>query len=441
MSLVETTSLVLENLRRRKGRVVLTAIGVIIGTAAIVILVSLGIGLQRTATESLYGIGDLTQIQVSPGYAEGVVMMGGGGSVRSRGGSDPEMVRITDQSLRDFEALPGVQAVIPREYLNGPAIFQAARLEAYANMIGIGLSDLSVMGLEPQQGTLQLRRGTAIIGVNVPENFYSPNPRPGQEQPPPPELVNQQIKLVLTKPTEDGEVRKVVPIRVVGIIAETRNEPDYSVYMTIEDVTEYNEWLTGERVDRSTDGYNTVIVKAEDADAVLELTDTITEMGYQAFAPQQIVQSVGSFFLIIEIVFGGIGAIALLVAAIGIANTMTMAVLERTREIGLMKALGATNRDVLGIFLGEAAGIGLLGGLGGIALGWGGGQVINLVAIAALTAQAAEQGGLPPESTVYTPLWLALFAALFAALIGLLSGLYPALRAATLIPVDALKYE
>jgi putative ABC transport system permease protein len=440
MSLLETTSLVLENLSRRKGRVALTAIGVIIGTAAVVILVSLGIGLQRTATESLYGIGDLTQIQVSPGFGDNVVMMGGGRVVRG-GGSDPDTVHITDQSLRDFRELPGVQAVIPREYLNGPATLQAARLEAFANIIGIGAHDLSVLGVEAQQGTLQLNRGTAIVGVNVPENFYSPNPRPGQEQPPPPQLLNQQVKLVLTKTTADGEVRKVVPIRIVGIIAETRNEPDYSVYMTIEDITSYNEWLTGERVNRNTDGYNSVIVKAEDPEVVIDLTDAITEMGYQAFAPQQIVQSLGSFFLILQLVFGGIGAIALLVAAIGIANTMTMAVLERTREIGLMKALGATNRDVLGIFLGEAAGIGLLGGLGGVALGWGGGQVLNVIAIAALTAQAAEQGGAPPAGTVYTPLWLPLFATVFASLIGLLSGLYPALRAATLVPVEALKYE
>ncbi|MCZ7669862.1 MAG: ABC transporter permease [Chloroflexi bacterium] len=99
----------------------------------------------------------------------------------------------------------------------------------------------------------------------------------------------------------------------------------------------------------------------------------------------------------LQVVFGGVGAIALLVAAIGIANTMAMAILERTREIGLMKAVGATNRHVLSVFLGESAGIGFLGGLGGVALGWGLAQVLNVFAIAYLAAQAAQTGGPPPH--------------------------------------------
>ncbi|HEY5668876.1 MAG TPA: FtsX-like permease family protein, partial [Anaerolineales bacterium] len=131
----------------------------------------------------------------------------------------------------------------------------------------------------------------------------------------------------------------------------------------------------------------------------------------------------------------------LLVAAIGIANTMAMAILERTREIGLMKAIGATNRDVLSVFLGEAAGIGFLGGLGGVLLGWSAGQILNVLALAYLAGQSAQTGGLPPSVAVYTPPWLPVFTLIFATLIGLLSGLYPALRAATLIPVNALKYE
>jgi putative ABC transport system permease protein len=135
------------------------------------------------------------------------------------------------------------------------------------------------------------------------------------------------------------------------------------------------------------------------------------------------------------------GEIALLVAAIGIANTMTMSILERTREIGLMKAVGATNRDVLSIFLGEAAGIGFLGGLGGALIGWLLAQAINVMALGRLASQAAEQGGIPPSLAIYTPLWLILFALIFSTLIGMISGLYPALRAATMIPVQALKYE
>ena len=164
-------------------------------------------------------------------------------------------------------------------------------------------------------------------------------------------------------------------------------------------------------------------------------------MGFQAYTAQSFVQGINSFYVILQVIFAGVGAIALLVAAIGIANTMAMAILERTREIGLMKAVGATNRDVLSVFLGEAAGIGFLGGAGGVLLGWSLGQVINVAALAYMAGQAASQGGPPPSMAVYTPAWLPIFALVFATLIGLISGLYPALRAATLVPVDALKYE
>ena len=174
---------------------------------------------------------------------------------------------------------------------------------------------------------------------------------------------------------------------------------------------------------------------------VLDIAEQIRSLGYQAYSPQDIVQGINSFYVVLQVVFGGVGAIALLVAAIGIANTMTMAILERTREIGLMKAIGATNRDVLSVFLGEASGIGFLGGLGGVLLGWSAGQVINVLALAYMARQATQTGAPPPSVAVYTPLWLPLFTLLFATLIGLLSGLYPALRAATLIPVNALKYE
>jgi len=184
------------------------------------------------------------------------------------------------------------------------------------------------------------------------------------------------------------------------------------------------------------------VVKASDVSKVIDLSEAITAMGYQAFTPMSFIQGISSFFVVLQVVFGGLGAIALLVAAIGIANTMAMAILERTREIGLMKAVGAANRDVLGVFLGEAAGIGFLGGLGGTLLGWAGGQALNVVALAYLAGQAAESGGSPPPSVaVFTPVWLPIAALVFATLIGLLSGLYPALRAATLSPVDALKYE
>jgi putative ABC transport system permease protein len=446
MKLFDVVRLILGNLNRRKGRVALTAVGVVIGTAAVVILVSLAIGLQKNANEQLYGIGDLTQIQVSPTYGDGMMMYasasgGGGGGVSSS--SVPQTPKLlTNRALDDLRLIPGVVAVIPRDYLMGGLTIKYHRLEAGANIIGIGTNDLGMLGMEANQGGVNLERGTVIIGSQVASNFYDPNQRPGQQPPGAPELYDQKLVFVCIKWDQNGnEIRKTLTFRVAGILTQNQGESDWSVYMRLDELKALNDWATGRRINYNKDGYSQVIVKVDSVDKVLDVNDQITAMGFQAYTPQSFVKGINNFYLVLQVIFGGVGAIALLVAAIGIANTMAMAILERTREIGLMKAVGATNRDVLSIFLGEAAGIGFLGGLGGVLTGWLAGQGINVIALVYLAKQSASQGGMPPSVAVSTPAWLPIFALLFATLIGLASGLYPALRAATLVPVQALKYE
>jgi putative ABC transport system permease protein len=428
--------LIFGNLSRRKARVALTAIGVVIGTAAVVILVSLAIGLQRNANEQLFGIGDLTQIQVMPSYGE--VVFGPGGPV-----SEPQQqAPLTNFALADLRAIPGVEAVIPRDYLMAGGMVKYQKLEAGVNIIGIDTTDLANLGLEAAEGGTEIGRGAVVIGVMVPNNFYDPKMRPGQEPLPPPQLYGQQIQLTVSKYDDQGnETRKNISLRVAGVLQETRGESDWTIYMPLEQIKSINEWAMNRRINYNKDGYSQVIVKVSEVDQVLDISEQITEMGFQAFTPQSFVQGINNFYQILQFIFGGVGAIALLVAAIGIANTMAMSILERTREIGLMKAVGATNRDVLAIFLGEAAGIGFLGGLGGVIIGWLAGQGLNVLAIVYLASQAGQQGGAPPSVAVYTPFWLPLFALIFSTIIGMISGLYPALRAATMIPVLALKYE
>ena len=446
MKFLDLLRLILGNLSRRKARVALTAIGVVIGTAAVVILVSLAIGLQKSATDQLYGIGDLTLIDVMPTYGGG---FGGGGGyygpVPQPSGDSSQLqepILLTYSALDQIRAIPGVQVVIPSDYMNAGTIIHYQRMEGGMNVIGVATDDLANLGLESSQGTTELSKGSVVIGVMTPNNFYDPHLRPGQEPPPPPELLNEQIQLIVIKWDQEGnETHKTLSLRVAGILNETGGEADWSIYLPLDQVKALNEWAGGTRINYNKTGYNQLIVKVLDPNQALDIADQITQMGFQANTPQLYLQGINSFFLVLQIIFGGVGAIALLVAAIGIANTMAMSILERTREIGLMKAVGATNRDVLSIFLGEAAGIGFIGGVGGVVIGWLAAQAINVLAIIYLAGQAGQQGGPPPSVAVYTPVWLPIFALIFSTFIGMLSGLYPALRAATMIPVQALKYE
>jgi putative ABC transport system permease protein len=432
MNAWELLSLVVENLARRKGRVALTAVGVIIGTAAVILLVSLGSGLQRNATEQLSNIGDLTFIQVYPSYEEA-----------NPNSTAPVQTILSADTVTSLQQIPGVQNVVAQDYFQGGAQIRLGRLEGYSTLLGVSTNDLTDLGLRAQQGTTELSRGNVVVGFNVAQNFYDPFLRPGQEPPPPPELLGETLTLHLQKWSSDGTMtEKTVRLTVQGVLAESRGEADWSIYLTMPEMEEYNAWSQGVRqIDRNKIGFASILVRATDTDVVLDIADQIKAMGYQAFTPQSFIEGINGFYTILQIIFGGVGAIALLVAAIGIANTMAMAILERTREIGLMKAVGATNRHVLSVFLGEAAGIGFVGGLGGVLIGWGLSEVANVFVLAYMAGQAVETGAPPPSVAVSTPFWLPVFALLFATLIGLLSGLYPALTAATMSPISALKYE
>jgi putative ABC transport system permease protein len=426
------------NLNRMRGRVLLTAFGVVIGTMAVMVLVSLGAGLQRSATGSLGDIANLKRIDVS-GPMMGPMAEPVDPSGKSAGSPSKKPPALTDAALAEFRAIPGVAAVIPiEEPQNAGLVYKQGG--GGAQITGGTPEMLEQMGLKAEIGSTRLERGQMIIGPRVRENFWDSQGRPIKIE----SLMGETIAVEVFKPSPEGEgSTRSWRYAVTGVLKEG-GESDYQVFIPQRDVEAINQWVTGKHVNRSKDGYNRVIVQVTDSEQVQAIQARIRDGGFTAFSAMDTVRQINSFFGILQAILGSIGAIALLVAALGIVNTLSMAILERTREIGLMKAVGARNRDVMVIFLGEAASIGFLGGMVGAGLGWALSSAADVV-IRSFVQQSSNGGGGffgPGDSTVvYTPLWLPIFAIVFATLIGLVSGVYPALRAATLDPLRALKYE
>jgi putative ABC transport system permease protein len=435
MTLRDLVKLVLSNLSRMRGRVFMTALGVLIGTMAIVVLVALGLGLQKSATGSLSEFGPLNQITVLPGSV--VRAFGGGGTTTTS-----EEATLTPAALDRFRTIPGVDAVTPYLYVYGSQV-KLNRLEGFASLIGVAPTAARGLGFTAAQGSERLGNWTVLAGARAGENFYDPRFPGAQIEPL--DLYGETLVMDLERQNAEGDLeRRRVRLRVGGVLEERGGQDDSTLFISLDDAEDLNAWISRERVNRARTGYDQAIVVVDDPGRVLEVEAELTDDGYFAYSASSSLQGINLLFAIMQAVFGGIGAIALLVAAIGIANTMTMAILERTREIGLMKAVGATNRDVLSVFLGEAAGIGFLGGLGGVAFGWAAGQVISVLSQVYFAGQGGQPGiigGPPLALAVETPAWLMVGTLLFATLVGLVSGLYPALRAATLVPVLALKYE
>ncbi len=429
--------LVLSNLGRMKARVAMTAVGVVVGTSAVVVLVSLAAGLQRSTTEQMGSIGDLTEITVYPGtFLAGFA----GVSVGSVG----EETLLTDRTLDRFREMPGVVAVTPYKSFYGGILRLNRMPSSMQQVVGVDPAELEGLGFELASGMDRLGRWQALVGARVAEGFY--DPRTGRPVEDPPELQGQTLQLTVFRMVAgDTPEQRTARLRVSGVLEETGGARDYAVFLSVDDVLELEAWSTGQRRYPSREGYDQALVKVATPEQVPTVEQAILNDGFYAYSAQSMLQGINLTFLIIQGVFGGIGAIALVVAAFGIANTMSMAIYERTREIGLMKAVGATNRDVMSIFLAEAGTIGVIGGVVGVVLGIGLGALIDVIASTYLGAQAVQQGGAAAAeaqlSLVYTPFWLLLFALVFSAAVGLVSGVYPAMRAAALSPVAALKYE
>jgi len=182
--------------------------------------------------------------------------------------------------------------------------------------------------------------------------------------------------------------------------------------------------------------YSSISVRVKNPTQIQGVEDAVKKMGFTTFSILDASRSLQQVFKVLYAFLGIFGSLALAVASIGIVNTLVMAILERRREIGIMKAIGASDGDVQKLFFAEAGAMGILGGIVGVMLGWAIGQVINFGTNIYLKSQS-----IPPEHFWAVPLWLVVFSIVFAFLVSLVSGLYPAGRAARLDPVQALRYE
>ncbi len=387
------------NLSYHKARTALTLVGVIIGIAAVVALISLGNGLTAAVEDQLNSLG-ADKIIISP-------------ETGSSFGGPPTgpAVALTDKEVKVVEKVKGIEAAVPLLFKSLPVEYDDKT--AQLSLLGFPTEDAVVFFQDVQRYEVAQGRefkdgeeGVIIIGSEVGNNFFDAE-------------INIRDRInILGK-----------DVTVIGIMEPTgAQDEDTAAYIDIE---------TLRKVSNSGDEITFIFAKARgDPNEVAleveaELFDLHDEELFVAFTTEQLIEQINSVFGILSFVLIGIAGISLVVAGFGILNTMLMSVIERTREIGIMKAIGATNHQILVMFLAESAIVGIIGGALGMVLGYV--VSFSLSEIATQVLNTTLLISLDP--------FLIGFVMGFAAFVGILSGTYPAYRAAKLPPVEALRYE
>ncbi len=400
--MIELLRVALRNLMQQRARSLLTLLGVIIGIAAIVALVSVGEGLQYAVNEQFEKMG-MDKIMVMPGSPDSPGLSG----------MMFGMGELTDRDVKIIEKVGGVEMAAPM--ILESAIIEMGRETAYTYVAGMPVEKKIMKMIEDMQG-YEIRAGrdltesdkyAALIGYGVENDLFDKNVR-----------VRDKIKI-------NGRT-----FRVVGVMEKIGSRmDDLSIIIPLEQSKE---------VLNKTD-YFYIIVDVKNGEDVSKVAEKIKHdlkkdrnaEDFNLQTSEQLKETAASILGIIQAVFVGIAAISLVVGGIGIMNTMLMAVMERTREIGVMKAIGATEKRIMSIFLVESALIGLLGGVLGIALG-------SLVSYG--VSLAATSYTSIPIKTIVAP-YLVVGALAFSMVVGVISGAYPARRAARMDPVEALRWE
>ncbi|HMB22639.1 MAG: ABC transporter permease [Chloroflexota bacterium] len=409
MSIAQAFLEALESLSGNKMRSGLTVLGIVIGVAAVIAMLAVGEGAQASITGSISGIGTNLLFVFRGGESE---------DVRN---TKPLTLGDVD-ALRDQFAAPDIAAVAPA--LQGDAAIVFGGEQTSTQLYGITPDYFQVRNLNITEGELINqehilgRASVVILGSEVAENLFGHADG----------VTGETVRI-------EGQ-----PFRVIGVL-----EKKGGGAMGSEDDQVLVPFSTAQtRLIRrgGSDQVDIIFIQAASGEVVAQATDEIstilrarhrTEIGaddFTVFSQQDLLTTFQSITGILTIFLGGIAGISLLVGGIGIMNIMLVSVTERTREIGLRKALGARRRDILVQFLTESSLLSLLGGVIGIMLGW-------LISFG--VGQIATASGTPFTPIVgYNAIALA---TLFSAAVGLFFGIYPANRAASLEPVEALRYE
>jgi putative ABC transport system permease protein len=469
MKLPDLTELAVRNLRESLLRNSLTTIGISVGVASLVAMLSLGIGLQQLASRRLMKSGLFDTVVVTSRRD-----LRNFNREEERSGPPPGESRILDEPTRTeiehlpnvIEAYPDIRFITELRYEDKPHLTTVAALPASAK---------SNDAFEAVQGHFfsSDTAPEAILQKTFAEELLGRAPKPGLDETNVAELAAPLLgkELTMRYAQREGQstAAKTAPENASNLSNEGLAGAAYSVIsreqkLNIVGVADLDpESMRGptrarvflplklaeslhvmqptdlREISRSAGGqpvYSSVSVRVKNPGQIQAVEDAIKKMGFNTFSILDASRSIQQFFKVLDVFLGIFGSLALAVAFIGIVNTLVMAILERRREIGIMKAIGASDGDVKKLFFAEAGAMGILGGIVGVALGWAIGQVINLGTNIYLKRQS-----FPPEHFWSVPWWLVAFAILFSFLVSLAAGLYPASRAARLDPVQALRYE
>jgi ABC-type antimicrobial peptide transport system permease subunit len=453
----DTLRLALRNLRQARLRTTLTTLGVSIGVAALACMLSFGAGIQDqilgqfiksgvfdsiTVFSDASGLGRIPgyTMQRRPGFREGA----------SPSSSKEQKPRppLDDAALQRINSLKQVKEIYPN--LRIPLELKYGSFSEYAAAVAVPAS-------AKEEGVFQRISYGAFFPNETDDvcmlSLEFARKIPGIE---PKDLIGKKATLAFAAagtPAEPAQFLgtanlqlKERQFRIVGIL-EREPGPNIgfalfsSVMIPMRKAQEIGasdlsnpmamfQQFSGKR------SYASVTVKVRKPQNVDEVEAAIKTMGFQAFSLNDAMKGAKKAFILIDVLLSLIGSIALTVASLGIVNTMVMSILERTREIGIMKAIGGSDGDIRKIFLVEASAIGLMGGVLGIILGWVVGRAINFGA----NLYIQSQGGTP--TNVFTlPWWLVLGSIGFSIAVSLIAGSYPASRAAKLDPIQALRHD